>query len=58
MLVNKWVQAALMGGFTMGLWIGSWIAGIFDPMVLFISAYLFVIPTLWMTLRAKGTKAP
>lgn len=58
MMANKWVQAALVFGFCVGLWIGSWIAMIFSPWALFVFSYLFAIPPLYLTARARGSNAP
>ena len=58
MMTNKWVQASLVFGFCVGLWIGSWIALIFSPWVLFVTSYFFAIPTLYLGARARGTEAP
>lgn len=58
MMANKWVQASLVFGFCVGLWIGSFFSMIFSPWALFMFSYLFVVPTLYLTARARGSKAP
>lgn len=56
MMSNKWVQAALTGGLCLGLWIGSWIAMAFGPQVLFGISYLLIPVTLYLTVRARGSR--
>jgi len=58
MMSNPWVQASLMLGFFVGLWLGSWVAMVFSPSALFFGSYIFAIPTIYLAARARGTKAP
>ena len=56
MMGNKWVQASLIFGLAVGMWIGGWIAIIWPTVPVFLVAPAFVgVFAIYIGAMARGT---
>lgn len=54
MMKNKWVQAALLLGAAVGIWLGGWIA-LLNPLAPLLIPVPIGLMSLWITAKARGT---